>query len=633
MELKYRIGLVAVVTLLLAVFFLYRGKDTYVQQRVEPYIGAIEKKYGLTIRYETITWKEANVIALTGLSIAGEGMEPFVNARTLAIELDPDSLLRKQTAIAGIDAEQLSIRVSKRGGRSNIQFLRGRLPAEMNDALPPEAGFDQKAGQWLKALYAIRFPWKMSLREVDLSYTNDTDDYHVFLPTLLLDRQQLTAEVEQYADGHPNRWTLKAYFRDRQQQLGVRLYAGKGQPVDLPFLRDRWGASVRLDTLALELRSRRTPEGVLTLRGQAALKGASVWQERLSADTVGLRSAYLNYNIEVGRDYITFDKGTQAWVNRLSFRPYLKLEKKADWRITASVDKDGISAADFFASLPPGLFRNLIGMEASGTLAYHFLLDVDLARPERLKFHSSLRPKDLAIVRYGQTDISRMSRPFLQQIYDDGLLVRSFIVGPGNPQFRTYRQISRYLPLAIMHAEDFGFYQHRGFLDETIHRSLVQDIKDRRFSRGGSTLSMQVVKNVFLNHDKTLARKLEEILIVWLIENERLTTKQRMFEVYMNIIEWGPGVYGATEAARYYFGKDPSALSLSECIFLGSIISSPKHVKYRFRGLQIRPSFYPFHANALYRLYQRNMITAAERAAADPHIRITGPAARYLLED
>lgn len=79
---------------------------------------------------------------------------------------------------------------------------------------------------------------------------------------------------------------------------------------------------------------------------------------------------------------------------------------------------------------------------------------------------------------------------------------------------------------------------------------------------------MQLVKNVFLSRHKTLARKFEEMLIVWLIENNRLSSKQRMFEVYLNIIEWGPMVYGANEAARFYFNKDVSDLTVNESIFL-----------------------------------------------------------------
>lgn len=102
-------------------------------------------------------------------------------------------------------------------------------------------------------------------------------------------------------------------------------------------------------------------------------------------------------------------------------------------------------------------------------------------------------------------------------------LVRSFEIGESNPGFRRFDAVSRYLSLAIMQSEDAGFFQHNGFIPSAIRESLVQDLKERRFARGGSTLSMQLVKNVFLSRRKTIARKLEEILIVWLIEDQRLS--------------------------------------------------------------------------------------------------------------
>ena len=117
---------------------------------------------------------------------------------------------------------------------------------------------------------------------------------------------------------------------------------------------------------------------------------------------------------------------------------------------------------------------------------------------------------------------------------------------------------------------------------DAIRESIATDIKERSFARGGSTITMQLVKNVFLSRNKTIARKLEEILITWLIENQQIASKDRMFEVYLNIIEWGPMVYGANEASRFYFNKDVSRLTYSESIFLASIVPKPKWFRYSF---------------------------------------------------
>ena len=130
--------------------------------------------------------------------------------------------------------------------------------------------------------------------------------------------------------------------------------------------------------------------------------------------------------------------------------------------------------------------------------------------------------------------------------------------------------------------EDPSFFYHRGFIDEAFRQSILKNIRTKKFARGASTISMQLVKNVYLSRQKTLARKIEEMLIVWLIENNRLSSKSRMFEVYLNLIEWGRNVYGIGEASRYYFDKHPSELSLGESIYLASIVPRPKSSLYFF---------------------------------------------------
>jgi hypothetical protein len=93
---------------------------------------------------------------------------------------------------------------------------------------------------------------------------------------------------------------------------------------------------------------------------------------------------------------------------------------------------------------------------------------------------------------------------------------------------------------------------------------------------------MQLIKNAFLSRQKTLARKVEEILIVWMIENNNVMSKNRMLEVYFNIVEWGKNIYGISEASHYYFGKSPSELTLGEGIYLASILPHPKTGLYSF---------------------------------------------------
>jgi hypothetical protein len=229
-----------------------------------------------------------------------------------------------------------------------------------------------------------------------------------------------------------------------------------------------------------------------------------------------------------------------------------------------------------FRSLPGGLFTNLEGIKTSGKLEYHFYTNIDFSIPDSLKLESSLKGEKFRIESFGNVDFRYVNSDFEYTAYENGVPVRTLWVGPSNPNFRPLESISHYLQVCVLQSEDGGFFYHNGFLPESIREAMVVNIKDRRFRRGGSTISMQLVKNLFLSRNKTLARKVEEMLIVWLIENNRLISKERMFEIYLNIIEWGPGIYGITEASHFYFHKEPNELTINESIFLASIIPSPK---------------------------------------------------------
>ena len=141
---------------------------------------------------------------------------------------------------------------------------------------------------------------------------------------------------------------------------------------------------------------------------------------------------------------------------------------------------------------------------------------------------------------------------------------------------------------------------------------------------------MQLVKNVFLTREKTLSRKLEEILLVYVLENNRISSKERMLEVYFNVIEWGPNVYGIGEAAGFYFQKRPMDLSLNECLFLATIIPKPKGFMSRFDEQHQLKSYAKQQNDFLTRLMlRRNIITPTDTIGLFP-VALIGPATNLL---
>jgi len=127
--------------------------------------------------------------------------------------------------------------------------------------------------------------------------------------------------------------------------------------------------------------------------------------------------------------------------------------------------------------------------------------------------------------------------------------------------------------VAVLTTEDGAFPHHHGYSPGAIKASIIANLKARRFVRGASTISMQLAKNLFLSRDKTLSRKLEEVVLTDYLE--QVFSKDELMELYLNVIEFGPAVYGITAASEYYFGRDPDELNFAECLFLASLLPSP----------------------------------------------------------
>lgn len=133
--------------------------------------------------------------------------------------------------------------------------------------------------------------------------------------------------------------------------------------------------------------------------------------------------------------------------------------------------------------------------------------------------------------------------------------------------------ISYYLTAATLYREDGRFFTNRGINWFQWRAVLEEAFQARALGRGASTVSMQLVKNVFLSHERTVERKLQELFLTYWMT--RLVPKDRILEVYFNIIEWGPGINGIVQAADHYFGVRPSALSLEQAVWLSSIVPAP----------------------------------------------------------
>jgi membrane peptidoglycan carboxypeptidase len=252
-------------------------------------------------------------------------------------------------------------------------------------------------------------------------------------------------------------------------------------------------------------------------------------------------------------------------------------------------------------------------------------------KPNQLIFDSKLKKENLKITKYGEADLNKLNDEFVYRAIIQNVAQRPVIVGTTNPNYTPLDQISPFLQKCVLTSEDPSFFSHRGFINEAFKQSILKNIRTKKFSRGASTISMQLIKNVFLTREKTLSRKLEEILLVYILENNRIASKERMLEVYFNVIEWGPDVYGIGEAAHFYFQKNPADLTLKECLFLATIVPKPKKFMWQFNNQGNLKSYAKQHQKFLSNLMlRRGILTAEDTIGQSIPLKITGNAHSLL---
>ncbi|MBJ6724709.1 transglycosylase domain-containing protein [Geomesophilobacter sediminis] len=200
----------------------------------------------------------------------------------------------------------------------------------------------------------------------------------------------------------------------------------------------------------------------------------------------------------------------------------------------------------------------------------------------------------LAIIYFGYVVVSLSMLPPVAQLKDKKTNVtiqvkdwhgdyHDFVVGPKNRYWTPSSRIPAEMKWSVILAEDASFYKHEGIDVKAIKEAIKYDLEKKSLARGASTITQQVAKNLYLSREKTLTRKVKEVYLAKRMEQE--LTKGRIIELYLNVIELGPMVYGIGHGAHYYFGKSASALTPRECAFLAAMLPGPRVAYNPYKNL------------------------------------------------
>lgn len=586
----------------------------------------VAERTGLQFQWRESGFTGLRTVWITGIAVVPPVGDTLLRIDSIAVIPSIWGALTGTPGITGISMREASVRLVEQDGRANYSaLLRARADSSRKETVVQEGGADYATllHRLIDQAFALA-PQQASLESLRFSWKRDTAFASFLIPKFTSDRDALQGTLIDERSG--NRWTLEGNFSQRKEVFDLTIVPGQAEK-RLPLNILGWNLTAGFDSLHLALYESDFSKKTLRLRGHVSLERFFLHHARVSDDTVRIAHARFDGLASVQGVTFMLDSNSRAELNRIPIRMDAHFVRTRAWKAGLRLRTDPVNGTDFFSSLPAGIFENVRDITADGTLAFHLALEVDRAMPDSVRFDCGIDRDKFRIRSYGSSGLSRMNGEFVHSVYEYGRYVRSFAVGPSNPAFTPLDQISPYFRNAVLTSEDGNFYFHSGFNEEAFRKSIATNLEQGRFARGGSTISMQLVKNVFLTRKKTIARKAEEALLVWLIERNRITSKDRMFEVYLNVIELGPNVYGIGEAAPFYFSKRPAELSLNESIFLAGLLPRPKAFRFAFDSTGVlKPYMAGYYRVVSNFMLKKNLITQPEFDALVPNVTLTGPA-------
>jgi len=579
---KY-IRIAGIVIVLLVILILIGGYIAYTKREaiLEKELAKAELKakrdYNLDIKIGSASFTGLSTVAFSDITIVPDGRDSLLKIDKLSITVKLMPLILGEVKLSDVALENGHLNLIDSNKVKNFDFLFKRK--KDTTATTSKTNLADLANNLINQ-FLYKIPDNLNLKNFLVTFKGDSSSIKMLTTTASIQNGNLTSNI--IVDGGVATWHFVGKMHPSDKEIDVKLYAD-GKKIELPVLENKFKTKFSFDTVSTRLTKVKRDGDETQIYGSWSVSNLLVNNPRLSENDIILPSASIDANVFVGPNYVSLDSSSVIHLKNASANPYIKYTLGPVKIYEFKVNTGWLKAQDLFNSFPAGLFDTFQGIQVAGDLNYSLNFYLDTSNPDGVQFNSQLNKRNFKILKFGKTDLTKLNRPFLQQPYEVKSQPSPFIVGPQNPDFTPLSDIPVDTRNAVMTSEDPSFYTNNGFVEESIRKSIATDFKKKKFSRGGSTISMQLIRNTFLDRNKNLARKAEEILIVWMIENNNLMSKDRMLEVYFNIVEFGYHIYGIGPAARYYFGKTPSQLTLGESIYLASILPNPKAGLYAFQ--------------------------------------------------
>jgi hypothetical protein len=626
-----RAAKIAVVIVLLLVVSYFAFRNMVLQKVIAKVKDKTQTEYNSTFTVKEAKFRGICGVDMTDVTLVPNNADTIFRIESIKTDINMMKLLVGAVQLEGLELKNGFVQLVKKDSVKNFDaFLKGQKDTVKIDVTSDKKDYARKAYRILSQALDL-VPTNMTLTNLSLRINDNGKKASVNLQELHLSDKQLETSIQVNTNTFTQRWRIKGLADPRGRKADLKFFNIDTGAIKVPYIDERYNVKSSFDSIRVNLENLDMDGGELHVDGFASITNLRVNHPKIATKDVFINKARFDYNFLFGPDFIRVDSTSIGTLDKLKFHPFAEYNIAEDTIYTLKIDIPKMKAQDFISSLPKGLFSHFEGMEAEGEFDFKLDFKYNKNKPRQIILNSNLNKYGLKILKFGEANLAKLNGDFVYRAIENGRLQRPIRVGYGNPNYTPLSQISPFLRHAVLTSEDPSFFSHKGFINEAFKQSIIKNIKTKKFARGGSTISMQLVKNVFLTREKTLSRKLEEILLVFVLENNRISSKERMLEVYFNIIEWGPNVYGIGEASYFYFQKHPSELSLKECLFLASIIPSPKKFMWQFDDQGELRTGYARHQERLTKLmFQRGILHTQDTLYQLKRILISGPAKSYI---
>lgn len=411
----------------------------------------------------------------------------------------------------------------------------------------------------------------------------------------------------------------------------------------IPFLRSFFDGEISLKGFDAQIYSIEDNDERSNVKAALNINDMEILSEAVSETKLRNINVGFDLDLNFGADDMIINPATRVYLNKVTGFVNGKIDRlRHQPQFDLQFKLPMIAMDDFFSSVPEALMTRIEGIKVRGAFEFEAALKLDYAQLDSVKYKTKLTVSDdFRVLSLGDSIEVKVLRDSFEYTFkreDD--TDSTFLVGRNNSYYQPLDSLPPILINSILFCEDNSFFKNDGFNVLQIGRSLRDNIREKKFARGASTISMQFVKNIFLSREKTIARKYQELILTWLFNHEKLLDekrdkekhKKRLLEIYLNIIEWGPDVHGVGRATEFYFRKKPIDLTVGESVFLATIIPNPKKYDRYFEDGLPKKKHANFMNLIVKMLHEKDVIDSLTMVKNIPcTFKITGEARRFMV--